>query len=139
LPEPPPSPVAQPPVLAPTPPIAAAPAPPIDPKAAHVEVGSATGASGTTATSVNKAMAPLADRMTACYRSALAPNSGTTDSSGTLHIETNEDGVINDARLSARVSPATAQCIVQAVKGRKVANVDTGSASADVPLAFKIK
>jgi len=56
-----------------------------------------------------------------------------------LHIETNEDGVINDARLSGRVSPATAQCIVQAVKGRKIGNVDTGSASADVPLAFKSK
>jgi len=82
-------------------------------------------------------MAPLAGKLTACYRSSLTQNAEATDGSGTLHIETNEDGVVSDARLSARIAPAATQCIVAAVKGRRIANVDTGSASADVPLTFR--
>jgi len=46
------------------------------------------------ATSVNKAMGRLADRMRVVTVRA-SRRRGTTDSSGTLHIETNEDGVIS--------------------------------------------
>jgi len=105
-----------------------------DPAAVYVEIGSATGTIGTTAASVNKALIPLGSKLSACYRAALPqPPSGPA----TLHIETNEDGVITEARLDPRMGAALRSCIVTAVRGRKISNVDTGNASADVPLWFK--
>jgi hypothetical protein len=56
-----------------------------------------------------------------------------------LHVETNEDGVIMDARLDGPLAGSAGRCIVATVRGRRISNVDTGSASADVPLSFKVR
>jgi hypothetical protein len=62
-----------------------------------------------------------------------------TDQSGVLHITTNEDGVIMEAHLEGRPMLGAGPCITAVVKGRRISNVDTGNASADVPLAFKVR
>ncbi|HMI89650.1 MAG TPA: serine/threonine-protein kinase [Polyangiaceae bacterium] len=122
----------------PSPPPAAALAP-LNPALARVEIGAATSTTGTTASNVNKTIAPLAQKLTACYRSALSHQSQATDEGGVLHVETNEDGVIMDARLEGSLAAGAGRCIVAAVRGRRISNVDTGSATADVPLSFKIR
>ena len=144
---PPPPPVAETPAVAPPPPaeprvIAPAPPPPpppINPSLARVEIGPATSTTGTTASNVNKTIAPLAPRITACYRSALSNQTHASDEGGVLHVETNEDGIIMEARLDGPLAAGAGKCIVAAVRGRRISNVDTGSASADVPLAFKVR
>jgi serine/threonine-protein kinase len=107
-----------------------------DPAAARVEVGAASNTVGTTAASVNKAIGPAAGRFVACYRASITSGIA-SDGPATLHVETNDEGVVTEARLDARISPPLAGCIAGAVRGRKIANVDTGSASADVPLVFR--
>jgi len=54
-----------------------------------------------------------------------------------LHIETDGSGVITEARLSGAVRGSVASCVAAAVQGHRVANVDTGNASGDVPLSFR--
>jgi eukaryotic-like serine/threonine-protein kinase len=123
------------PTHAPPPAIVAAPRP-VDPANARVEIGSASNTVGTTAASVGKAIGPATSRLVACYRTSLA-SGVVSDGPATLHLETNDEGVVTDARLDAHVAPPLAGCITGAVRGRKIANVDTGSASADVPLVFR--
>lgn len=134
---PPPVETSPPPAAAP-PPAAPAP-PPLNPALARVEVGTATATTGTTASNVNKTIAPLAPRFTNCYRSALSHQGQASDEGGMLHVETNEDGVIMDARLDGPLAGSAGRCIVATVRGRRISNVDTGSASADVPLSFKVR
>ena len=120
------------------PPLAAPPAPrPIDPALAHAEIGTATHLIGTTGANVGKAMAGVGPKIDACYRAATG--SGAPEGPGALHVETNEDGVVTEARLEPRFGAALASCIGSAVRGRKIANVDTGRASADVPLVFRLR
>jgi hypothetical protein len=107
-----------------------------DPAAAHVEVGPASGTVGATSVSVNKALTGVGGKLDACYRSAVAQ---ATEGPATLHVETNDDGVIVEARLDPRIGPSLRGCIAAAVRGRKIANVDTGRASADIPLVFKTR
>ena len=102
-----------------------------------MEIGAATSTTGTTASNVNKTIAPLGPKLTACYRSALSHQNQANDEGGLLHVETNEDGIIMDARLEGPLAAGAGRCIVSAVRGRRISNVDTGSASADVPLSFK--
>jgi eukaryotic-like serine/threonine-protein kinase len=125
-------------VIAP-PPAPPPPPPPINPSLARVEIGTATSTTGTTASNVNKTIAPLAPKLTACYRSALSHVTHASDESGVLHVETNEDGTIMEARLDGPLAAATGKCIVAAVRGRRISSVDTGSAIADIPLTFKIR
>ena len=49
------------------------------------------------------------------------------------------EGVITDARWSGPFEGNVGRCIAAAVRGRRVANVDTGSARADVPLTFRAR
>jgi eukaryotic-like serine/threonine-protein kinase len=137
----PPSPTAE--LRAPvSPPQAAAPPPPpprFDLAAAHVEVGSAIHTVGTTAVNVNRTIAPLAGRMTTCYRNALPQLTGPVDGTGTLHVETDDDGVITNARLTSAVGLAVERCIAATARGLQVPNVDTGRARADVPVVFKAR
>jgi hypothetical protein len=106
---------------------------------ARVEIGAATATMGTTAFAVNKTIAPLAHKLTGCYRSALAQQHQASDETGVLHVETNEEGTIMEARLEGPLAASTGRCIVGTVRGRRISNVDTGSASADVPLSFKVR
>ena len=150
VPPPPPAPVVEQPVATPPPPVElppppppapppAPPPPPLNPALARVEIGTATSTTGTTASNVNKTIGPLGPRLTACYRSALSQQSQASDEAGVLHIETNEDGIIMEARLDGPLAAGAGRCIVTAVRGRRISNVDTGSASADVPLSFKVR
>lgn len=108
--------------------------PSFDLATAHVDIGTAK-ASGTTPVSVGRSLAPIAPKITACYRASLnAANAGKTTAS--LHVGTDEDGFITDARVSG-LPYAASQCIANEVRGRKILNVDTGNAVADVPLALR--
>jgi serine/threonine-protein kinase len=128
----------EPPALPPPPPPAAPPLP-LDPALARVEIGFATATTGTTASNVNKTIGPLASKLTACYRAVLSQQHQADDEGGVLHLETNEDGVILEARLDGPLAASAGRCIVSAVRGRRISNVDTGNASADVPLSFKVR
>lgn len=112
-------------------------APTADPALASVSIGGARNAIGATAVSVSRAVAAAMPRITACYKSALPSLGNVFEGTDSLHIETDGAGVITDARLSGPVRGSLAACIAGAVQGRRVANVDTGSASADVPLSFR--
>jgi serine/threonine protein kinase len=111
--------------------------PSYDPALARVSIGSARNVVGATAASVTRAVAEAAARITACYKSALPQLGGTFEGADVLHIETDGAGVITDAHLSGPVRGSAASCVASAVQGHRVANVDTGSASADVPLSFR--
>jgi hypothetical protein len=86
---------------------------------------------------VNRAVAGAGPQLTTCYREALAQTNGALEGEAILHIETDGAGTIAEARVDGALGPSLARCAMQAVRGRRIANVDTGSASADVPLAFK--
>jgi hypothetical protein len=88
---------------------------------------------------VNKTIGPLAPKLTACYRTVLSHQHQANDEGGVLHLETNEDGVILEARLDGPLAASAGRCIASAVRGRRISNVDTGNASADVPLSFKVR
>jgi len=146
-----PEPVPAPPVAtqeaAPAPPPAPAPSPPAvaavvtqPPLAnAHVEIGGATQAVGATTLGFQRALAPATTRATACYRDALARLPAPAEGNGMLHVETNDIGVIKQARTTGALSNEVGDCIAKAVIGAKVPNVDTGNASADVPLAYRLR
>ena len=126
--------VTSPPPASPPPTAPVATTPSFDPATAHVDLGTPK-ASGTTPVSVSRALAPVAPKISACYRASLnAANAGAT--AGSLHVGTDEDGFITDARVSG-LPYAAAQCIANEVRGRKILNVDTGNAVADVPLALR--
>jgi serine/threonine-protein kinase len=140
---PPPAP-SPPPAVAPpaSPPIveqpAAAPPPPrFDLSSARVVVEPAVRVTGTTASAVGRAVAGAAAQLTACYRAALPQLSGPVEGEGVLHIDTDGAGAIVDARFAGPLGQSIQRCAAPAVVGRRVANVDTGSASADIPLVFK--
>jgi serine/threonine-protein kinase len=116
--------------------VAPAPARP-DVALARVFVEPAVRVSGATAGSVNRAVASAAVPLTACYRAVLPQLSGPFDGEATLHIETDGSGTITDARFAGPLGQSIQSCAASAVVGRRIANVDTGSASADIPLVFK--
>jgi hypothetical protein len=130
----------EPPAAVATPPPVAAPAPPrLDVTQAKVLVQPAVRVSGATAGSVNRAVASAAVPLTACYRAALPQLSAPLDGEATLHIETDGAGTITDARFAGPLGSAVQACAASALIGRRIANVDTGSASADIPLVFKAR
>jgi serine/threonine-protein kinase len=73
------------PVAGPPPAAATPPSTPLNPALARVEIGPATSTTGTTASNVNKTLAPLAPRLTACYRIALSRQGQANDEGGVLH------------------------------------------------------
>jgi eukaryotic-like serine/threonine-protein kinase len=146
---PPPAPIAEPaaPIAAivPPPPTKApsvAPPPPIHvPPAfnlatARVEMGRANNISATSAARIQSALGPIGPALTACYRDALPRLRAPVTTGATLHIETDDVGHITRARVDGPLGAATGQCISAAVTTRTIAGVDTGNASADVPLVF---
>jgi serine/threonine-protein kinase len=137
-PAPPPASSEPPPPIVQVPVATATPAPPrFDASSARVLVGSAVRVSGATTSSVNRALAAVAPQLTACYRAVLPQLSGPVDGEGTLHIESDGAGTITDARFAGPLGQSIQGCAASAVVGRRIANVDTGSASADVPLVYR--
>jgi eukaryotic-like serine/threonine-protein kinase len=144
------------PAIEPPPPVAPAPPPPAaatvastplpapeptgpayDLASARVEIGQAVGTVGATSSSMTRAVSEATAQLTACYRAALPRLNGPIEGRGRVHVETDGAGVITDARLAAPMDPIVGRCVASAIQGRRVANVDTGSASADVPLVCK--
>ncbi len=129
----------------PAPPPVAAPAPPpadlapraFDPAAAHVEIGQATRTAGATPSSITRTVSEAGSQLTRCYRASLSPASVPFEGRARMHVETDGAGVITDVRITGLADAAAADCMVAAVRGRRIPNVDTGSASADVPLVLR--
>lgn len=114
--------------------IATPPSAPFDSSNAHVDLGTPR-AIGTSSSSVSRALSPIAGKISACYRSALTPaNSGA--SSAMLHVQADESGFVTDAHVTGAPANAAA-CIEAVVRGLNVPDVDTGSASADIPLSLR--
>jgi hypothetical protein len=135
-----PAPVSAPaPLPAPLPAPGPTPAPAFDLSLARVDVGSAGNTVGVTSASVSRTVAEASGAMTACYRAALPRLSGVIEGRGALHVETDGDGVVTEGRLQWGADAALARCFSRAVLGRRIANVDTGNASADVSLTFRAR
>jgi hypothetical protein len=129
---------------APTPPEPATPDPPAPPPfdlaTAHVDMGQPLNmAGGLTATTVGRALRPAAAQLTACYRAGLPKMSAPLEGATTLHVETDGTGMITDARVTGALGRVPGPCMARAVLGRSISGVDTGTASADVPLVFKAR
>jgi hypothetical protein len=92
---------------------------------------------GATSSGVNRALVGAWPQLTACYQAALPHLSGPAGGEAVLHLDTDGAGTITDVHLTGPLGPFLGRCAIQAVLGRRIANVDTGSASADVPLVFK--
>jgi hypothetical protein len=101
-----------------------------------VQIGSPTGVVGSTAVNFSRALAKLGSRMTACYREALPRMSAPFDGTASLHVETDEDGVIVGAQMAGPLAAGVGPCITTAARGVTIPSVDTGRAHADVPLVF---
>ena len=129
------------PAAPPSPAPAPAPAPPaalFDPSNAHVDIGAArSNNASTSGHDISRAISPLAARISACYRSALAPSPQIpAESAGNLHIESDDVGNVTIARVTGSAPAAAARCIEAAAKTIHL-NVDTSTANSDVPLTFK--
>ena len=120
-----------------TPPPAEPPAPAYDLAAAHVEIGQAVGTVGVTSSSMTRAVSEVSAQLTGCYRSALPRLAAPNEGRAMLHVETDGAGFIISARLTSPMDAGVGRCVDSAIQGRRVANVDTGSASAEVPLVFR--
>jgi hypothetical protein len=127
------------PLPAPLPAPGPTPAPAFDLSLARVDVGSAANTVGVTSASVSRTVAEASGAMTACYRAALPRLAGVIEGRGTLHVETDGDGVVTEGRLQWGADAALARCFSRTVLGRRIANVDTGNASADVSLTFRAR
>jgi hypothetical protein len=92
-----------------------------------------------TALGIARAMNAVAPKLTACWRSALAKSSLTDDVTGTVHIETDDQGYVTAARVAGPVPVSAARCVEAAIARDVRIDVDTGTASADVPLAFRVR
>jgi hypothetical protein len=62
---------------------------------------------------------------------------GPLDGTATLHIETDGEGVVDEVRLSGPLDARLRPCIESAARARRISNVDTDSARADLPLTFR--
>ncbi len=116
-------------------------APAFDLATAHVELRAAVHVAGdTSAARVGVAIGRISDRLTACYRASLPKLQGSLEGSGLLHVETDETGLITSATLSGPLfASSVAPCLIVAAKHCRIDGVNTGSASADVPLVFKAR
>jgi len=104
---------------------------------ARVTLGPAKNVVGATSGSVTRAVTEAASRINACYKSALPGLNGSLEGTDVLHVDTDGSGIITDARMSGPVRGSVAACVARAVQGHRVANVDTGNASADISLSFR--
>jgi serine/threonine protein kinase len=104
----------------------------------HVELGLVTtnnAAAGKA--SIARALHPLLERFTACYREAAADGDlSAPDVLGQLHLESDEAGYVTVARFTGPLPPSARTCIEVASRTARI-QVDTGSANADVTLRLR--
>jgi hypothetical protein len=126
--------------LAPPPPAPTSPAPPpFDVARATVEVRTPVHLDHVGATGVNAAIGHVKTAIAGCYKRALPTLDGPLDGAETLHIETDDDGWITRARVMGGVRGSVPSCIEAAVQGAHISGVDTGAASADIPLELRAR
>jgi serine/threonine-protein kinase len=124
----------------PSPDVPTPPQPAFDLATARVEMGQPMNmAGGLNATTVGRTLRPATPQLTACYRTALPKMSGTLEGPATLHFETDGSGLITDARVVGPLGKVGGRCMAGVIQGRSISGVDTGTASADIPLVFKAK
>ncbi len=104
---------------------------------AKVAIGAATHVVGATSASVTRAVSGAMSGIADCYRAALPNLRGLNEGLDVLRVDTDGAGVITDAHLRGPIQGGLTACVAAAVRGRRVANVDTGSATADVALSFR--
>ena len=110
--------------------------PPFEVENARVEIGSVSNILATTPSNVNRALSGIGKKLTECYRAALPAMPHPLEGSFVLHVETGLDGTITEATFEGAKAGGLAGCVVETAIGRKIPNVDTGSASADVSLVL---
>jgi eukaryotic-like serine/threonine-protein kinase len=111
-----------------------APAPPFSPASARVSA-TVTGVGRTSRSAVASVVSHVS--FDACYRNSLKALGRAEGGSGTAHLEIDEDGVVQSARvvLPGPLSSA-APCFAGLLRGQRMAAPDTGGATAD--LAFTL-
>jgi serine/threonine protein kinase len=110
--------------------------PPYRVESAHAIVAAPTNVVGTTATNVQRALGGLAAQATRCYREALPRGTVPYDGAGTLHVETDDEGIVVVARYAGPLAGTLGPCIAAATRGRRVPDVDTGRVRADVAITL---
>jgi len=122
--------------MTPSPPLPQAP-PPFDPARARVEVGPAQIVmGGARASSVNRVLSGVHDKITRCYQGSASASS--PEGSWNLRILTDDEGNVNDVRLDGPLPYAVKNCLSNALRGGKV-DADTGAVTADVKLTFELR
>jgi serine/threonine protein kinase len=138
-----PSPTASPLPLAPAspPPAVTESGPPFDLGTARVEARQPLNVMGdTSAAKVASAVGRVSGKLNACYRSALPRLQRPLEGAALLHIETDETGLVTTATLKGPPFVSEVMfCIVASVKTCTIEGVNTGNASADIPLVFKAR
>jgi hypothetical protein len=121
----------------PPPPVPVAPA--FDVTTASVEFGRPENLGQIGGTNLMSTLAHAKGAIVQCYRRALPTLFGPVEGAGKLHVETDDSGTIQKARVTGAVGGSVPSCIASAVTGLRIKDVDTGEASADVPLEFKAR
>ena len=135
-PPPPVPPVVEAPRATPPPPVQEAP-PPVDPARARVEVGPAQIVmGGARASSVNRVLSGVHDKMTRCYQRSASASS--PEGVWNLRILTDDEGNVSDVRLDGPLPVEVKDCISGALRGGKI-DADTGAVTADVKVTFKLR
>jgi serine/threonine protein kinase len=125
----------------PPPPAVTASGPAFDLGAARVEARQPLNVTGdASAAKVASAVGRVSGKLNACYRGALPRLQQPLEGTALLHIETDETGLVTTATLKGPpfVSDIVS-CIVASVKTCTIEGVNTGNASADIPLVFRAR
>ena len=113
------------------------PPPPFNPSAARVTASQASIlGGGTSSSAINGLVRGSLGAMSDCYRSTATPSS--FEGPANLHIGSDDEGHIVEARLDGPLPSTVKSCIAQTIVGKSV-NADTGALSANVVLSFKLK
>jgi hypothetical protein len=84
-------------------------------------------------------LATAKGKLEACARDAPRRlRRGPLEGTGTLHLETDDVGVVRRASVKGGLPPELGDCVARAVAGARIRSVDTGIATADVPLAYRL-
>jgi hypothetical protein len=87
---------------------------------------------------VRRALARVSGAWSGCYQKALRAAGQRTEGAGTLRITTDDEGNVVQARLNGFGLAGVGACIT-ASSNVHIEGVDTGSAWADVKLAFRVE
>jgi serine/threonine-protein kinase len=107
-----------------------------DPSRARVTWSVAATGGGATVNDVRRSLTRASGAWNTCYQNALRTAGQRVEGSATLHIATDEEGNVIQATVTGFALSGAETCIAASARVR-IAGVDTGSAWADVKLAFR--